>query len=304
MGPISRPKEFVLVYLILLKKIKMTKQTPRPEDLSQVLLAITQTYNIEEIYLHTFHEEELPYELVILLSNKCVKYLGELVPKITNTIRAFPKYRLMCYIAFQAKDKIREGNLFLYSSCQPHQRVYKNEQSDFVLLPENLDPSQCLELAVGLRNREQQKIIDFKEGYDHFKAKGKLAMAAFMLHQVLELTYRYLELLLTAKERISHSIRVHHILMKEKCTLYSGVFDDDQETDSNLLRELEIIYRATRYEDGFEVSMEILLQLEQKMEVLFANEEKIFHHIVHSFGQEHAPGSGGEWPNDAPPLAQ
>ena len=128
--------------------------------------------------------------------------------------------------------------------------------------------------------------MDFKSGYYHFKAQGRLAIASFLLHQVFELTYRYLELLLTAKERISHSIRVHHLILKEKCALYSGVFDEEEESDIDLFKTLEAIYRATRYEDGFYMSPETLQQLEQKMECLIENEKKIFEQVVDAFEGE------------------
>lgn len=147
-------------------------------------------------------------------------------------------------------------------------------------------PEQCLAMTAELRKREQEKILDFKSGYYHFKAQGRFAIASFLLHQVLELTYRYLELLLTAKERISHSIRVHHIILKEKCALYCGVFNEDDEADINLFKLLEAIYRATRYEDGFYVSPESLDQLEQKMERLCESEQRIFERVVRVFEGE------------------
>jgi len=174
--------------------------------LSPIINLLTSKYNIEQIYLNTYDREILPYELIILVSNKYVKTLGDLVPKIVNTIRQYPQYKVMCYVAFQAKDKIREGNLFLFTSCQPKKLVYKKENSEFVPIPENFDFTKCKELAASLKNREQQKIDEFKDGYYHFKEKEKYPLASFMLHQAVELTYRYLELLLIAKERVTHSI--------------------------------------------------------------------------------------------------
>lgn len=91
-----------------------------------------------------------------------------------------------------------------------------------------------------------------------------------MLHQVIELTYRNLELFLIGKERITHSIRSHHLCLKDINGDYNGIFDDENDDDINLLQMLENIYRATRYEDNFYVDIEILLQIESKMKVLIA----------------------------------
>src|SRR5690606_21223526 len=213
------------------------------------------------------------------------KALGDLVPKIVNTIKEYPQYKVICYVAFQAKDKIREGNLFLFTSCQPQKLIYTKENSEFVPIPENFDFTKCRGLAIDFKNREQQKIDEFKEGYYHFNEKGKYSLASFMLHQAIELTYRYLELLLIAKERVTHSIRCHHLYMKEISSIYANVFDEDDHDDIVLLQVLEDIYRSTRYEDHFEIAPEMLKRLEAKMEALHLNAEQIFSHVLQSFEQ-------------------
>ncbi|UIR57107.1 HEPN domain-containing protein [Sphingobacterium sp. SRCM116780] len=256
-------------------------------NIEEIILALTAKYNIECIYLNTYDHNTTPYELTILVSNKYLKTLGELVPKIVNTIREFEQYRVMCYIAFQAKDRIREGNLFLFTSCQPNKRIYPKEGSGFMPIPLDFDAVKLLKLAIELSAREHQKIGEFRDGYYHFKERNKYPMAAFLLHQTIELTYRYIELLLTAKERITHSIRCHHRWTKELSSLYTTIFDEEKEEDTYLLQLLGNIYRATRYEDNFQVGFETLLQLERKMEDLLANATEIFNQTVLSFEQQH-----------------
>lgn len=251
--------------------------------ISSIVNLLIPKYNIEQIYLNMYDRDILPYELIILVSNKYVNNLGGLVPKIVNTIREYPQYKIMCHVAFQAKDKIREGNLFLFTSCQPQKLIYTKEESEFVPIPKNFDFTKCKGLAIALKNREQEKIDEFKEGYYHFSVRGKYSLASFMLHQAIELTYRYLELLLVAKERITHSIRCHHLYLKEISSIYAGVFDEDDHNDIVLLQVLEDIYRSTRYEDNFEIDLDTLKRLEVKMEALHANAEQIFEGIIALF---------------------
>lgn len=259
-----------------------------PQNLEQIILSLAEKYNIECIYANNHDDTDKCCELVILVSNKYVKNLGELVPKMVNTIKAFGDYRVLCYVAFQAKDKIREGNLFLFTACQPDKLAYKKDASDFNPIPDNLDSKKCLELANALRSRESRKIDEFRDGYFHFKEQKKYAMAAFMLHQTIELTYRYLELLLTAKERITHSIRCHHRFLQEACAFYPAIFDDEKNEDIHLLQILEDIYRATRYEDNFQLDLDILLQLEHKMETVLSTAETIFERVIQAFEEHQA----------------
>lgn len=253
------------------------------EDIKRIIEVLTAKFNIEQIYLNTYNREKLPYELIILVSDKYVKTLGDLVPRITNSIRDYPRYRMSCYIAFQAKDKIKEGNLFLFTSCVPEKMIYKREGSEFDIIPDAFEFEKFVKKVHALRNKELQKVDEFKEGYFFYKEKGQYSMASFMMHQTIELTYRYLEILLSAKERLKHSIRGHHHYLKEISTIYDLVFDEDNDTDQYLLNVLEEIYRATRYEDNFDIDVETLVLLEGKMKQLSENAISIYNSIISSF---------------------
>lgn len=255
------------------------------QEFSLVINNITSKFNIEQIYVNTYEREIAPYELIILVSNKYVKTLGDLVPRITNSIRGYSGYRVLCYIAFQAKDKIRDGNLFLFTSCVPDKLMYKREGSEFVIIPDTFDIENFAKKVHALRDKERQKVDEFKEGYFFYKEKGQFSIASFMMHQAIELTYRYLEVLLSAKERIKHSIRGHHLYLKEISTMYDSVFDEDNDIDQHLLNVLEEIYQATRYEDNFDIDVETLILLEGKMKQLSENAINIYDSIISTFEQ-------------------
>ena len=148
--------------------------TKNKQELKEIIQILTIQYNIEEIYLNTYDGQTSLFELIILVSNKYLKALDTLVPKILNSIREYPHYKVRCYIAFQAKNSIEAGNLFLFTTCQPQKLIYKKEGSDFVPIPKNMNYAKCKELAIALRDQEQQKVDEFKEGYYHFKMQGKI----------------------------------------------------------------------------------------------------------------------------------
>ena len=243
------------------------------------------------VYANTYDKDVAPYEIIILVSNKYIKTLGSEVPKIMNVIRDFPQYKVICYVAFQAKDKIREGGLFLFNTCQPEKLIYKKENSTFEVIPKDFDYQKCYEVAISGYELTIQKINEFRDGFYHFKTIGKLSIASFMLHQVMELTYRNLELIMLSKERITHSIRCHHDFLKQRSTVYSGIFNEENEKDIELLQILEDIYRATRYENNFEISLEILNELEIKMEALNKNAEKLVIYIFNVFEKQNKRSS-------------
>ena len=264
------------------------EEMKKKETLEDVISKITSKYNIEQIYLNTYDRKREAHELIVLVSNKYIKNLGDVVPRMVNTIRNYPHYQVRVYVAFQAKDKIREGNLFLFVSCQPEKLVYRKENSEFELLSEEFDFNKCKALTIDLKNLQREKVEEFKGGYYHFKEKEQYSLASFMLHQAIELTYRHLEIMLAGKERITHSVRTHHMYMKKISSMYHGVFEEEEHEDYILLQVLEDIYGASRYEDYFDIDPEVLEKLEVKMERLHVLADQIFQQVLITIEQQYA----------------
>ena len=261
----------------------ISKELHLDEQLEDVIQILTSNFLIECIYRSDFHESGEHQELILLVSNKYVNIIGEITPKMMNSIKEYENYLIKCFVAFQAREKIKKGNIFLFCTCQPENLVYQKPDSKFSPIPIDFDPSVCLALFKEVQQRDLKKIEEFKDGYYHFKSRSKYAMSAFMIHQVLEQTYRNLEIILMGKDKITHSIRCHHATL---CKIYpyrKPVFDVDQAVDDDLLEILEKIYRATRYEDDFQITLETLEKIEQKMKALTELSETIVIKITTDF---------------------
>lgn len=256
-------------------------------DVKPLIDNLNSKFDIEEIYLNTFTRESLPYELVILVADKYLKSLNDLVPMVTYALREYLQYHVLCYVAFQVKSNIALGSIFLLSSCQPHKLIYKKKNSQFSPFPKKLDLEKFKETAFTLQKRKQKKIEEFKNAYYYFKEKEQLGLASFMLHQAMELSYRYLELMIVAKKPRRHSIVSHHRYLKKISSACSQVFDENDHKDAYLLRVLEGIYSGARYENDFHIKVETLLLLELKMEFLIKKTIEVIDHFNSSFKQQH-----------------
>lgn len=278
-------KDFAIGQNLVAFKISVmiSKELYLDQQLEEVIQILTSNFLIECIYRSDFHESVEHKELILLVSNKYVNIIGEITPKMMNSIKEYENYLIKCFVAFQAREKIKKGNIFLFCSCQPENLVYRKPDSKFSPIPNDFDPVACLALFKEVQKRDLKKIEEFKDGYYHFKSRSKYAMSAFMIHQVLEQTYRNLEIVLMGKDKITHSIRCHHATL---CKIYpyrKPVFDVDQAEDDDLLGILEEIYRATRYEDDFQISLETLEKIEQKMKTLAELSETIIIKITTDF---------------------
>lgn len=253
-------------------------------DLNSIILILASKYNIDRIFLNTYYAIDVPfYELVILLSNKEHKSVGELDPQIKMSLKDFPKFHHATLVAFQVKSKLIDGNLYLHMTCHPDKLIYQNPSSKFELYPEGHSQESTLKSVSELFDRENHKVNEFKEGYYYFKERGALSHAGFMLHQVFELRYRCMEIMVMGKERATHSIRSHHRYLVRMAPALATIFKEGKSEDETLLRFLEDVYRAARYEDDFDVDLDVLQKLEERMENFIQITDTMFKDSVTDF---------------------
>src|SRR5690606_10607004 len=131
-----------------------------------------------------------------------------------------------------------------------------------------------------LLERENHKVNEFKEGYYYFKERDSLSHAGFMLHQVFEFRYRCLVIMVMRKERATHSILSHHRYLVRMAPSLASIFKEGKPEDETLLRFLEDVYRAARYEDDFDANMDTLLQLENRMETFMKLTDTLFQQSI------------------------
>ncbi|WP_185212018.1 hypothetical protein [Sphingobacterium mizutaii] len=127
------------------------------QQLEEVIQILTTNFLIECIYRSDIHGSAEQTELVLLVSNKYVNMIGEITPKMVGCIKSFETYHIKCFVAFQTREKIKKGNLFLYCTCQPENLIYQKPESNFSPIPKDFDPSGFFALFQEFQEREAQR---------------------------------------------------------------------------------------------------------------------------------------------------
>lgn len=112
------------------------------------------------------------------------------------------------------------------------------------------------------------------EGAELYHLKGSYPSAAFMLHQVVELTFRAIELFFLGKETRSHEISIHLKYLERHLPHLRFRFPVHPTVDETLFKLLEDAYLGVRYGDRYQISKEQVGQLSKwaKDFVLFVTE--------------------------------
>ncbi|WDF69209.1 hypothetical protein PQ465_02220 [Sphingobacterium oryzagri] len=267
-----------------MKKITIDPQSTA--DLQQIISMLTARCKIDRIFLNVYTVLRNPsYELVVLLSNSEHKTSGELDPQISALLRDFPRFAHVSFTAYQVKNRLIEGNLFLHCCCSTEKLVYRNPASKFQLYPEKHAMQETLENVATLFDRENHKVSEFIEGYRYFLQRGSLAHAGFMMHQAFELRYRCMEVLIMGKERVTHSVRSHHRHLLVRSAALGAVFTEGHERDEQLLNQLDSFYKASRYEDDLEVDAGLLEELRSRLDSFMQISEDMYRQTATEYSE-------------------
>jgi len=269
--------------------IELTNKNDQ-NDLRDIILTLTSKYKVDYLFLLeslSSEKEESLYEIVLLLSNKETRSIGEIDPQITVDLRKYKSFHHVTFFSASVKEKLVQGNIFLFHACHPSRTLFKNPSCSFQLYPEEFTAKKNAVELQRFFDKENFKITEFRDGFDFYREKGNLSMAAFMLHQVFELRYRCMEILTLGKEKASHNIRSHHRYLGKTTGMLNTVFSEINDNDERLLSLLNETYCAVRYEDDFEISEEDINTLEIKMNALLGITEKLFHECLASFESEY-----------------
>jgi HEPN domain-containing protein len=168
---------------------------------------------------------------------------------------------------------LKEGNVFYSRVCQPVNVLY--EEGSANPIPE---PSKNLERLTQTFIRHFEIGFSRAEGFlksaIYHQSQGENELAAFMLHQAVELAARALILTFTGKDIQTHDLNI----LKKHCVRCApqlkSYFLCVANSDDRILTSLSKAYKSARYETNFKISCSELSILKEKVAVLLIEPQK------------------------------
>ncbi|GGK34491.1 hypothetical protein GCM10007962_31160 [Yeosuana aromativorans] len=192
--------------------------------------------------------------LIIILQGNCsslTKELSSMVAKIFQEETDF-LYRIFSFE--YAQQQLKEDNLFFVHGCRWENVIYHNPNAELDMFHEYQISEKTLNNIKSAFEKEHIKITAFLDGASFFIEKNNLSHAAYMLHQYLELWFRYAGLFIMGKERKSHSIKELQTYIKSFAPELGNLFNTEIEQEQFLLKLLDDAYVTTRYENNYHIN--------------------------------------------------
>jgi hypothetical protein len=200
---------------------------------------------------HNFEYKQTQFkELIILLPSSDKLHITEIRPLVAMVLSRYPEYHFRIFYTQEIKRSLDYGSMVFYPICRDENQVYQSG-CYHTELSNGMTAKVVLNKAKQNFKTEWKKVSDFKEGFEFYLKQDNYPLAAFMLHQVIELSYRTAELLVIGREKISHAVRNHQRLMYQYVPELGLIFNPDDEKDMTLLTLLDEAYRSVRYEHTY-----------------------------------------------------
>ncbi|GAA3560334.1 hypothetical protein GCM10022395_08920 [Snuella lapsa] len=175
-------------------------------------------------------------------------------------------YRIFPYE--YAVQQLREENLFFVHGCSCDRLLFKDSDSELDIFHNYHIIERTLKNIQSVFDKESNKMAAFKEGADFFLENGNYSQAVFMLHQYIELWFRYAALFMMGKERKSHSIKELQTYLRGFTPELGNLFNTEIEEEQHLLKLLDNAYISTRYENSYHINKEQILKIQAKADAI------------------------------------
>jgi HEPN domain-containing protein len=246
------------------KFLNLNQDVPADEKVMRLLKGIRAAVPAQYIYLHTdFFAGNAVQEMLIMVSYKHVRILNELTPVLNIVFNAQTEFSYRLFHVHEVEQVLRDGSLFFYYATSFRNCLFSKSGSF-------LDRGAPKPIAGQVKNayrHETTKASKFLAGARFYFKQGNFEYCTFMLHQVFDLMYRAIEVLVMGKDKKTHRINAHQLYVKAYVKPLSELFNQD-EAEVALLYLLDEAYLAVRYENDYKISEADVLVLFEKVDLL------------------------------------
>lgn len=214
--------------------------------------------------------------LIVVLSGSCsalTQKLSAMVAKICQEETAM-LYRI--FPLDYAEEQLIADNLFFVYHCTWDNCIYQSPQAEPDRFQEYQIPKNTPNNLQTSFKKESQKLAGFLEGATFFMDKNQLSHAAYMLHQYIELWFRFAALITMGKARKSHRIKELQSYIKDFAPELGNLFPTEIEAEHSLLNLLDAAYITARYENHYHINSEQLQSILEKAKALEAMVTRIY----------------------------
>lgn len=232
------------------------------QDIIDRLLVLLEVKYIYKSIIEIIGKDQ--FLLIVILKGNCSSLTHELSSMVAKIFQEETDYLYRIFSFEYAQQQLKDNNLFFVHGCSWDKVVFHNSDSKSDSFYEYSISEKDLNAIQIIFEKENKKTTTFLDGSNFFIENNNLSEAAFMLHQYLELWFRYAALIIMGKTRKSHSIKDLQTYLNSFSPKLGKLFDTEIEEELNLLKLLDQAYVNTRYGNNYHINLKQIIRIQEK----------------------------------------
>ncbi len=250
-------------------KINLSDQVKDPEIIKELVSKLVTMVNVNQIYMSPGEKEHaFSYRFTIIVEDMAKRFKERVREVLNDLFEKHPSFYVRFFTLHQVVHETTIGNTFFLNNCSEETLIYYHNKYDKAWLFQKVDLSAVIETANQNFLMEKQKIISFKKGASLFLEENNYALAAFMLHQTIELSFTTLERFLVGVSFTEHTISGHQAYLGQVIKELGKVFPKKNEKQIQLLNKLNTAYVKSRYALDYNIGNKQVHKINEKADEL------------------------------------
>ncbi len=190
------------------------------------------------------------------------------------------------YHSAEWQSYAERGFLFYSGLCKPEFVVYESADAPPLPEPDEKAVQSAIEEAKQVFHKGQRRAAQFGRQALELAVAEQRSLALFMFQQSIELSLRSFILAITGRECRTHSVAVLNKHLSRYAPELCGFFPGGNDLEDSLLRLLERAYTDARYDPQFEVPVQYLELISNRVPLLLGAVLETFEGVVGRVGGE------------------
>lgn len=250
-------------------------------ELTAIANQLSLQIDIEKIYYVQYVDNSIDfYKLLILISSISERKNSEIEPFVQMVLEEQTSVTFKIYRSDEVREALKNGNIYFFISCSRGNLIYDRPDKQVIPSISSTRIAGWKTSVLERFNAWTNKTTSFLVGADFYYNKGDTNLTAFMLHQVLELTYRSLISALLIKEKKTHDLGELQEYVFSHLPQTGRLFQRENPEDSAILKKLNKAYSSVRYQQNHLVDDKIIPILFKRVETLQTVSKWIIDEII------------------------
>jgi HEPN domain-containing protein len=255
------------------------------KELQSILTTIARFTNAEKIFFISLTNEadrKVQYDFLALLPGNTPLSFKEYQNLVESNCSEFGSVVLWCGHSGEVNKLLKDGHIFYSTVCTADRLVYDNRR---IPLQEKADIDFATVVAKSktIFNGLFATAKSFLDGARYYATTEQVKTAAFMLHQATEHALRALLFSVTAYNSYNHNLDNLLRHCNYCAPELNKIFPRDTDKEKEIFHLLNSAYVHTRYKSGYEISIDDLMLLLDRVDHLQIEVKQFFEEKLIAF---------------------